>query len=153
MPCALEVPLSPEAFSPATSDAADSQRIAGLSIKYGDALRRYFARRLPRGVDGEDLSQEVFIRLLRRGNLGDIENIEGYLFQTAANLLRERGRHRYATVSMRKRPSTMISMRPMMNCHPSVFFWAVNPLHIWSRLCRNCRNVCAQCSFSIVSKT
>ena len=71
---------------------ADARQVADLSARYAEAVRRYFSR--PGASDIEDLTQEVFIRLLRRARLGDIENIEGYLFQIAANLLRERGRRR-----------------------------------------------------------
>jgi RNA polymerase sigma factor (sigma-70 family) len=75
--------------SPATEDR---RRIADLSVRYGQAVRRFFSRRLRDGADVEDLTQEVFARLLKRAEIGDIANIEGYLFHTAANLLRERAR-------------------------------------------------------------
>ena len=70
----------------------DRQAIAELSVRYGQAVRRFFSRRLRDGADVEDLTQEVFARLLKRAELGEIANIEGYLFHTAANLLRERAR-------------------------------------------------------------
>lgn len=70
----------------------DRQAIAELSLRYGQAVRRFFSRRLRDGADVEDLTQEVFARLLKRAELGEIANIEGYLFHTAANLLRERAR-------------------------------------------------------------
>ena len=70
----------------------DRNRIAELSLRYGQAVRRFFSRRLRDGADVEDLTQEVFARLLKRAEIGDIANIEGYLFHTAANLLRERAR-------------------------------------------------------------
>jgi RNA polymerase sigma-70 factor (ECF subfamily) len=57
------------------------------------ALRQYFRRRVgghPAEID--DLVQEVFVRLLNRRPEAPIENLEGYVFQIAANLLRERGR-------------------------------------------------------------
>lgn len=72
--------------------AADRRTIADLSVRYGQAVRRFFSRRLRDGADVEDLTQEVFARLLKRAELGEIANIEGYLFHTAANLLRERAR-------------------------------------------------------------
>lgn len=71
---------------------ADRRTIADLSVRYGQAVRRFFSRRLRDGADVEDLTQEVFARLLKRAEIGDIANIEGYLFHTAANLLRERAR-------------------------------------------------------------
>lgn len=70
----------------------DRRAIADLSVRYGQAVRRFFSRRLRDGSDVEDLTQEVFARLLKRAELGEIANIEGYLFHTAANLLRERAR-------------------------------------------------------------
>jgi RNA polymerase sigma factor (sigma-70 family) len=72
----------------------DRHRVADLSVRYGPAVRRFFSRRLRDGGDVEDLTQEVFARLLKRAELGAIDNIEGYLFHTAANLLRERARRR-----------------------------------------------------------
>lgn len=70
----------------------DRRKLADLSVRYGQAVRRFFSRRLRDGADVEDLTQEVFARLLKRAEIGDIANIEGYLFHTAANLLRERAR-------------------------------------------------------------
>ena len=70
----------------------DRRTIADLSVRYSQAVRRFFSRRLRDGADVEDLTQEVFARLLKRAELGEIANIEGYLFHTAANLLRERAR-------------------------------------------------------------
>ena len=76
----------------ASAGQADRRAIADLSVRYGQAVRRFFSRRLRDGADVEDLTQEVFARLLKRAELGEIANIEGYLFHTAANLLRERAR-------------------------------------------------------------
>ena len=74
------------------AELRDRRAIADLSVRYGQAVRRFFSRRLRDGADVEDLTQEVFARLLKRAELGEIANIEGYLFHTAANLLRERAR-------------------------------------------------------------
>jgi len=76
----------------AGAEQRDRRTIADLSVRYGQAVRRFFSRRLRDGADVEDLTQEVFARLLKRAELGEIANIEGYLFHTAANLLRERAR-------------------------------------------------------------
>lgn len=61
--------------------------------RYSGALRRFFQTRVLDWADIDDLIQEVFLRLARRG-LADIDNIEGYMFQAAANVLRDRIRHR-----------------------------------------------------------
>ncbi len=68
--------------------------VESLAVRYRSALTRFFQRRVPVHADVDDLVQEVFLRLTRRGNLQEIENIEGYVFQTAANALRDRHRQR-----------------------------------------------------------
>lgn len=60
--------------------------------RYGAPIRAFLARRIRNPADINDLTQEVFLRLMRRTGAGPIENIEGYLFQIAANLLRETAR-------------------------------------------------------------
>jgi len=59
--------------------------------QYGPALRRYFLRRA-NPMDVDDLVQEVFLRLQARGAMSHIDNVEGYLFRTAANVLGMRRR-------------------------------------------------------------
>ena len=39
--------------------------------------------------DAEDLAQEVLVRLVRRGNVKAIDHLDGYVFQVAANVLRD----------------------------------------------------------------
>jgi RNA polymerase sigma-70 factor (ECF subfamily) len=63
-----------------------------LVRSYRAALVRFFAKRLANSADAEDLAHEVFIRIARHGDPADITHIEGYLFQTASNLLRDRAR-------------------------------------------------------------
>lgn len=63
-----------------------------LLERHRAALRSYFQRRLGNDADVEDLVQEVFVRLLNRQPRNTIDNLNGYIFQIAANLLRERGR-------------------------------------------------------------
>jgi RNA polymerase sigma factor (sigma-70 family) len=60
-------------------------------LQYGPALRRYFLRRA-NAADVDDLVQEVFLMLQARGATSQIENVEGYLFRTAANVLGQRHR-------------------------------------------------------------
>lgn len=57
------------------------------SRRYRPALLSFFRRRMPAGADREDLVQEVFLRLARREDLAGVENIDGYLFHAAANVL------------------------------------------------------------------
>jgi RNA polymerase sigma-70 factor (ECF subfamily) len=60
-----------------------------LAHRYGTALRRFFERRLKTSRDPEDLTQEVFVRLIRQRHTEDIRHLDGYVFQTAANVLRD----------------------------------------------------------------
>jgi len=55
-------------------------------------LRRFFERRLRAGTDPEDLVQEVFMHLIRQGRIHDIRHLDGYVFQVAANVLRDHAR-------------------------------------------------------------
>lgn len=77
--------------------SVDKELVSRLSFQFRPALNRYFLRRRLRREDAEDAVQEVFVRLSRRKGLASIENIEGYLFETAASVaidLHRRGRVR-----------------------------------------------------------
>ncbi|HLT91566.1 MAG TPA: RNA polymerase sigma factor [Woeseiaceae bacterium] len=79
----------------ATADV-DALSLAELTHRFRPALKAYFKKRAPDGVDAEDLVQDVFVRLARRGDIHNIRQVEGYLFQTAANVLTDRVRYRIA---------------------------------------------------------
>jgi len=53
------------------------------------ALQAFFRRRLASRYDAADLTQEVYLRLLRAGEEREIANPEAYLFTVARNLLTE----------------------------------------------------------------
>lgn len=59
---------------------------AALAANYGASLRSYFARRVSI-EDAEDLVQEVFLKLQSSKFIRPIENVEGYIFATARNVL------------------------------------------------------------------
>lgn len=67
-----------------------------MARRYGRALNSFFRRRMGRadGQDCEDLTQEVFVRLAKRGHTDDIRNVEHYLFQAAAGVLTDYARRR-----------------------------------------------------------
>lgn len=58
---------------------------------YGPGLRRYFRRRVGE-ADVDDLVQDVFLRLQAAQFAAPIDNVEGYLFATARNVLISRYR-------------------------------------------------------------
>lgn len=58
--------------------------------QYGPALRRYFQKKV-NSTEADDLVQNVFLNIQARGaEAGAIENVERYLFRTAANVLARR---------------------------------------------------------------
>ena len=81
----------PAAKPPARPHAAGSARresVRGYMLEYGPALRRYFQKKAPL-AEVEDLVQEVFLKMQARGAGAQEhpQNLEGYLFRTAANVL------------------------------------------------------------------
>lgn len=81
------------------SAAQDRRLLAELAERYGPAVRAYFRRRVASSADVEDLCQDVFLRLLKRADLQAIDNPEGFIFQVAANVLRNRFRDDGARVT------------------------------------------------------
>lgn len=65
-----------------------------VALRYRGPLRGFFAKRVKDQADVEDLIQDVFLHLIRRAQGGPIEKVEQYIFQTAANVLRDSGRRR-----------------------------------------------------------
>lgn len=63
-----------------------------LVARFRRPLLSYFRRRVREREDAEDLTQEVFLRILRRDETIPVENPEIYIFRIAANLLRDRAR-------------------------------------------------------------
>jgi RNA polymerase sigma factor (sigma-70 family) len=86
------------ARSPSVADIDENYSapdiLAGRSESLRAALKRYFARRGCPPHETDDLAQEVFLRIVRRGNAEGLENLEGYVFQTAASVFTDRHRHR-----------------------------------------------------------
>jgi RNA polymerase sigma-70 factor (ECF subfamily) len=63
---------------------------AALWAEFAPPLRGFLARRVPPGVDADDLVQEVFLRVIRHaGSLRSTDRPEAWLFQIARNALRD----------------------------------------------------------------
>lgn len=62
-----------------------------LNRRFRPALMSFFLRRLRNHADAEDLTQEVFVRLARSSS--EMDQPQAFVFQVAANLLRDRARH------------------------------------------------------------
>jgi RNA polymerase sigma-70 factor (ECF subfamily) len=70
-------------------DAGHHEPLEALAREYRGALLRFFTKQLGSSADAEDLTQEVFVRLVRHKDRKSIRHMEAYLFQTASNLLRD----------------------------------------------------------------
>lgn len=62
----------------------------GLARKYGKALHLFFVKRGLTHAEAEDLTQEVYLRIARMKDVNSIREPEAFLFQAAANLLRDK---------------------------------------------------------------
>jgi len=62
-----------------------------LNRRFRPALMAFFVRRLVNHAEAEDLTQEVFVRLGAMAP-GQLAHADAYIFQIAANLLRDRSR-------------------------------------------------------------
>lgn len=57
--------------------------------RWNHSLLRFIGRRVPAGVDVEDLAQETYLRLLRARDLHDVRNPQGYLLKVASHIVTE----------------------------------------------------------------
>ena len=69
-------------------------RLDGLARRYYAPLASFFRKRTHRSEEVQDLVQQVFLRLAQSPQFDAVRNPEGYIFQTAANALKDQARHR-----------------------------------------------------------
>ena len=74
---------------PIDSDAT----IKALDARFRGPLMSFFLRRIGNRAECEDLTQEVFTRLVSAPTLAEVQNVEAFVFRVAANLLLDRQRH------------------------------------------------------------
>lgn len=70
----------------------DAELCSALDARFRAPLMSYFLRRVNNRAEAEDLTQEVFLRLLGSGSLAAIEQADAFVFRIASNLLRDRMR-------------------------------------------------------------
>lgn len=87
-------PSAPNSAEGCQVSAQDAELLKNLYARFHGTLIRYFERRVREHVDTQDMAQEVFVRLLGRRPLSAIQRPEGYLFEIAASVLRDRARKR-----------------------------------------------------------
>ena len=69
------------------------QRFQQIYSKYYAGLRRFLSAHLTNAADVEDCTQEAFLNLWKKEEKGVLrEDVGGYLFTTALNVLRDFGR-------------------------------------------------------------
>jgi DNA-directed RNA polymerase specialized sigma24 family protein len=99
-----EIPTQVEDSAPIESGAVEA-----LSRRFRPALIGYFRRRIKDAAEAEDLAQEVFLRMLRRGNVSGLDDVRAYLFETASSVLVDRSAgvcmYREAIGSLSQNPS------------------------------------------------
>lgn len=74
------------------TNTTGAERFESLARRLRVPLLRYFTRRTGSQPDSEELVQDLFVRLLRRPGLMTLESVDGYVFEAAANLLRDKVR-------------------------------------------------------------
>ncbi len=76
--------------------ATDAEREADLKreldARFRGPLMSFFLRRVRARAEAEDLTQEVFLRLLGAAAIGEIAQADAFVFKIASNLLRDRAR-------------------------------------------------------------
>jgi len=78
--------------SPTPLPEGRAELLAHLDRRFRLALLAYFGRRVSNRAEAEDLTQDVFERLLRSLETKPIVNAEALVFRIAINLLRDRAR-------------------------------------------------------------
>jgi len=70
--------------------AKDAQAlIEGLVASHGDQLRRFLLARVRNIADVPDITQEVYLRMLRVSNVESIRSPEAYLFTVAQHVVQQ----------------------------------------------------------------
>jgi RNA polymerase sigma factor (sigma-70 family) len=72
-------------------ETARKQQLDDLCRRFRPALLAFFLRRVPNAAEAEDLAHDVFLRLAGVP-LEQLRSADAYVFQVAANLLRDRAR-------------------------------------------------------------
>ena len=83
------------------AEPASGQRVAEMFRDLDTTLRGYLRRRMRCREDAEDLAQEVYLRMTRHPDLGQVQCLKAFALQTALNLVRDRSRRSY-TRSLRQ---------------------------------------------------
>lgn len=75
-----------------TAEGPVSDELAARMTALRPALTRFFLRSIREPADAEDMVQDVFLRIVNRGEMDSFEGFTSYAFLTAASVLRDRNR-------------------------------------------------------------
>jgi RNA polymerase sigma-70 factor (ECF subfamily) len=75
-----------------TKEPDNSDLLTLLDGRFRGPLMGFFLRRIKNRAEAEDLTQEVFVRLLSTSEPNRIKHADAFVFQVAANLLIDRSR-------------------------------------------------------------
>ncbi len=78
--------------SDVTNGRSSDTDLTELFAQFQLPLEKYFRKRVYNQNEVEDLVQDVFYRLTSRADNADLERPEAFIFQIAANLLRDKAR-------------------------------------------------------------
>jgi RNA polymerase sigma factor (sigma-70 family) len=81
-----------EKISIPESEAAWLKGFEDLSRRLRQPLLRFFQKKVGSYAVAEELVQDLFLRLLRKPDLFTFDNVNGYIFEAAMNLIRDRAR-------------------------------------------------------------
>jgi RNA polymerase sigma factor (sigma-70 family) len=70
-------------------DGPSEESLETWMLRYGPGLKRYFQKRVS-AAEADELVQDVFLAMHRRGAAAPVDNVQGYLFTIAAHLLSKR---------------------------------------------------------------
>jgi RNA polymerase sigma factor (sigma-70 family) len=77
---------------PQEAESEAARQAADLDRKFRAPLLAYFSKRVLSRNEAEDLTQEVFVRLLHHPDRHNGQTVDAYVFTIAANLLRDRAK-------------------------------------------------------------
>lgn len=78
--------------SPQEQHDKDEELRKRLYARFRRPLLAYFQKRVGDRAEAEDLTQDVFVRLVGAASLDQVTNTDAYVFKIASNLLHDRNR-------------------------------------------------------------
>jgi RNA polymerase sigma-70 factor (ECF subfamily) len=108
--------------------AKDAQAlIEGLVASHGDQLRRFLLSRVRNIADVPDITQEVYLRMLRVPNVESVRSPEAYLFTVAQHVVQQHTL-KMAALPVAQLESLLPSQTPVAHADPALELVAAQSL-------------------------